>query len=185
MDTVAGPKARTNRAAALHRRAAAVVTAAAGILDETRPAPADQRRQYELADRLRMVAARLAAGWSGASLDSLTEDSPAGDGPPPFVRVGTAAPLDDARFPALVPLIGVGHLSVDADAREPRVAGLLRAVLLRLLGGTPAGALLVRAVDATGAVLTPFGALADAGQLPPPAVDVAGLRAVLTEAEQW
>ncbi|MET8526936.1 FtsK/SpoIIIE domain-containing protein [Micromonospora sp. NPDC005172] len=185
MDTVAGPKARTNRAAALHRRAAAVVTAAAGILDEIRPAPADQRRQYELAGRLRGVAARLAPGWSGATLDSLDVNSPAGDGPPPFVRVGTAAPLDDARFPALVPLIGAGHLSVDADGREPRVAGLLRAVLLRLLGATPAGALLVRAVDATGAVLTPFGALADAGLLPPPAVDVAGLRAVLTEAEQW
>ncbi|MEU5913367.1 FtsK/SpoIIIE domain-containing protein [Micromonospora sp. NPDC047527] len=182
---MAGPKARTNRAAALHRRAAAVVTAAAGILDETRPAPADQRRQYELADRLRVVAGRLAPGWSGAALDSLTVDSPAGDGPPPFVRVGTAAPLDDARFPALVPLFGTGHLSVDTDAREPRVAGLLRAVLLRLLGAAPAGALLVRAVDATGDVLSPFGALGDAGLLPPPAVDVAGLRAVLTEAEQW
>ncbi|WP_167946724.1 FtsK/SpoIIIE domain-containing protein [Micromonospora profundi] len=185
MDAVAGPKARTNRAAALHRRAAAVVTAAAGILDETRPAPADQRRQYELADRLRVVAERLAPGWSGAALDSLTADSPAGDGPPPFVRVGTAAPLDDARFPALVPLVGAGHLSVDADAREPRVAGLLRAVLLRLLGAAPAGSLLVRAVDATGDVLSPFGALGDAGLLPPPAVDVAGVRAVLTEAEQW
>ncbi|MGC4858977.1 FtsK/SpoIIIE domain-containing protein [Micromonospora sp. DT41] len=185
MDAVAGPKARTNRAAALHRRAAAVVTAAAGILDETRPAPADQRRQYELADRLRVVAERLAPGWSGTALDSLTADSPAGDGPPPFVRVGTAAPLDDARFPALVPLVGAGHLSVDVDAREPRVAGLLRAVLLRLLGAAPAGSLLVRSVDATGAVLSPFGALGDAGLLPPPAVDVAGLRAVLTEAEQW
>ncbi|MEU4551608.1 FtsK/SpoIIIE domain-containing protein [Micromonospora violae] len=185
MDAVAGPKARTNRAAALHRRATAVATAAAGILDETRPAPADQRRQYEVADRLRTAAALLAPGWSGAALDSLTVDSPAGDGPPLFVRVGTAAPLDDARFPALVPLVGTGHLSVDADAREPRVAGLLRAVLLRLLAAAPAGALLIRAVDATGAVLTPFGALGDAGLLPPPAVDVAGLRAVLTEAEQW
>ncbi|RQW98885.1 FtsK/SpoIIIE domain-containing protein [Micromonospora inaquosa] len=185
MDAVAGPKARTNRAAALHRRATAVATAAAGILDETRPAPADQRRQYEVADRLRSAAALLAPGWSGAALDSLSVDSPAGDGPPPFVRVGTAAPLDDARFPALVPLVGTGHLSVDVDAREPRVAGLLRAVLLRLLGAAPAGALLIRAVDATGAVLTPFGALADAGLLPPPAVDVASLRAVLTEAEQW
>lgn len=182
---MAGPKARTNRAAALHRRATAVSTAAAGILDETRPAPADQRRQYEVADRLRTAAAVLAPGWAGAALDSLTVNSPAGDGPPPFVRVGTAAPLDDARFPALVPLVGSGHLSVDADAREPRVAGLLRAVLLRLLAAAPAGALLIRAVDATGAVLTPFGALADAGLLPPPAVDVAGLRAVLTEAEQW
>jgi S-DNA-T family DNA segregation ATPase FtsK/SpoIIIE len=185
VDAVAGPKARTNRAAALHRRAAAVATAAAGILDETRPAPADQRRQYELADRLRTAAARLAPGWAGAALETLTADSPAGDGPPAVVRVGTAAPLDDARFPALVPLVGTGHLSVDTDAREPRVAGLLRAVLLRSLAAAPAGSLLVRAVDATGTALAPFAGLADAGLLPPAAVDVAGLRAVLTEAEQW
>jgi len=185
VDAVAGPKARTNRAAALHRRAAATAAAAAGILDEIRPAPADQRRQYELADRLRTVAAVVAPGWAGAPLDTLAPDAPPGEGPPPFVRVGTAAPLDDARFPALVPLVGSGHLSVDTDARDPRVAGLLRAVLLRTLAATPAGALLVRAVDAEGGTLAPFAALADAGLLPPPAVDVPGLRAVLTEAEQW
>ncbi|MEV1329563.1 FtsK/SpoIIIE domain-containing protein [Micromonospora costi] len=185
MDAVAGPKARTNRAAALHRRAAAAATAAADILDETRPAPADQRRQYDLADRLRTVAALVAPGWSGAPFDTLTADTPPGEGPPPFVRVGTAAPLDDARFPALVPLVGTGHLSIDTDARDARVAGLLRAVLLRSLGATPAGALLVRAVDAVGTTLASFGALADAGLLPPPATDVAGLRALLTEAEQW
>ncbi|WBB66033.1 FtsK/SpoIIIE domain-containing protein [Micromonospora sp. WMMD812] len=185
MDAVAGPKARTNRAAALHRRAAATAAAAADILDETRPVPADQRRQYELADRLRTVAALVAPGWSGAPLETLGPDAAPGEGPPPFVRVGTAAPLDDARFPALVPLLGSGHLSIDTDARDPRVAGLLRAVLLRSLGATPAGALLVRAVDATGTTLAPFAALADAGLLPPPAVDVPGLRAVLTEAEQW
>ncbi|MEW2379381.1 FtsK/SpoIIIE domain-containing protein [Micromonospora sp. NPDC047812] len=185
MDAVAGPKARTNRAAALHRRAAATATAAASVLDDTRPVPADQRRQYELADRLRSAAAVLAPGWAGAPLETVAPTTPAGEGPPPFVRVGTAAPLDDARFPALVPLLGTGHLSVDVDARDPRVAGLLRSVLLRLLAATPAGALLARAVDATGTALAPFTPLADAGLLPPPAVDVAGLRAVLTEAEQW
>ncbi|RLK08862.1 FtsK/SpoIIIE family protein [Micromonospora sp. M71_S20] len=182
---MAGPKARTNRAAALHRRAAATATAAASVLDDTRPVPADQRRQYELADRLRSAAAVLAPGWAGSPLETVAPTTPAGEGPPPFVRVGTAAPLDDARFPALVPLLGTGHLSVDVDARDPRVAGLLRGVLLRLLAATPAGALLVRAVDATGTALAPFAPLADAGLLPPPAVDVAGLRAVLTEAEQW
>ncbi|MEH0841390.1 FtsK/SpoIIIE domain-containing protein [Micromonospora sp. CPCC 205711] len=187
MDAVAGPKARTNRAAALHRRAAATAAAAAGVLDETRPAPADQRRQYELADRLRGAAALLAPGWAGAPLDTLTPETPAGEDTPPFIRIGTAAPLDDARFPALVPLLGTGHLTLDVDAREPRAAGLLRAVLLRLLAATPAGCLLVRAVDGTGVggTFAPFAALADAGLLPPPAVDVAGLRAVLTEAEQW
>ncbi|MFC4146719.1 FtsK/SpoIIIE domain-containing protein [Micromonospora mangrovi] len=185
MDAVASPKARAGRAAALHRRAAATAVAAAGILDEIRPAPADHHRQYELAERLRAAAALAAPGWSGEPLESLAQDTPPGDGPPPLVRVGTAAPLDDARFPALVPLVGSGHLSVDADATEPRVAGLLRAVLLRVLAATPAGALLVRAVDATGDVFGVFTPLADAGLLPPPAVDVAGLRAVLDEAEQW
>ncbi|MFF5174089.1 FtsK/SpoIIIE domain-containing protein [Micromonospora sp. NPDC000089] len=185
MDAVAGPNARTSRAAALHRRAAATAAAAAAILDETRPAPADQRRQYELAERLRTTATLLAPGWAGAALDTLSPDAPAGGGTPPFVRIGTAAPLDDARFPALVPLLGSGQLTLDADAREPRAAGLLRAVLLRLLAATPAGCLLIRAVDGTGETFVPFAALADAGLLPPPAVDVAGLRAVLDEAEQW
>ncbi|WP_076467139.1 FtsK/SpoIIIE domain-containing protein [Micromonospora avicenniae] len=185
MDAVAGPKARTNRAAALHRQAAATAAAAAGILDEIRPAPADQRRQYELADRLRTVAELAAPGWAGASLETLAADTAPNEGPPPFVRVGTAAPLDDARFPALVPLVGTGHLSIDTDARDFRVAGLLRAVLLRSIAAAPAGALLVRAVDATGSALTPFAPLADAGLLPPPASDVPGLRAVLTEAEEW
>ncbi len=206
---MAGPRTRTNRAAALHRRAEATAAAAAGILDEIRPAPADQRRQYELADRLRGAAARLAPGWAGTPLETIPAETPSGEGPPPFVRVGTAAPLEEARFPALVPLLGTGHLAIDTDAHDPRVAGLLRAVLLRLLAATPAGCLLVRAVDAAhpdssrpdisrsepdthaapasapSGTFAPFAALADAGLLPPPAVDVAGLRAVLTEAEQW
>ncbi|WBB48738.1 FtsK/SpoIIIE domain-containing protein [Verrucosispora sp. WMMA2044] len=185
MDTVGGPKARTLRAAALHRRAAATVAAATTILDETRPVPADQRRQYALAERLRDAAGILAPGWAGSALDAVAPAHPAGEGSPPFVRVGTAAPLDDARFPALVPMFGSGHLAMDADARDPRVAGLLRAVLLRLLAATPAGALLVRVVDATGVALAPFAALGDAGVLAPPATDTDGLRTVLAEAERW
>ncbi|MFE9692049.1 FtsK/SpoIIIE domain-containing protein [Micromonospora sp. NPDC005806] len=187
MDAMASPKARAGRAAVLHRRTEAAASAAAGILDEIRPAPADHHRQYELAERLRAAAALAAPGWAGDPLESLTVATPPGDGPPPLVRVGTAAPLDDARFPALVPLLGSGHLAVDADAGDPRVAGLLRALLLRLFAAAPAGALLARGVDGTGPADTfaGFAALADAGLLPPPATDVAGLRAVLAEAEQW
>ncbi|GHJ12601.1 cell division protein FtsK [Micromonospora sp. AKA38] len=187
MDAMASPKARAGRAAVLHRRAEAAATAAAGILDEIRPAPADHHRQYELAERLRTAAALAAPGWAGTALEELAVATPPGDHPPPLVRVGTAAPLDDARFPALVPLLDSGHLAVDADARDPRVAGLLRALLLRLFAATPAGALLARAVDGTdpAGTFAGFVALADAGLLPPPATDVAGLRAVLAEAEQW
>ncbi|TWJ26719.1 hypothetical protein JD81_00182 [Micromonospora sagamiensis] len=165
MANIKGP---ASRAAALHRRAAATTAAAATILDDTRPVPADQRRQYELADRLRRAAEALAPGWAGAALDSLTPDVPPCDEVPPFVRVGTAAPLDDARFPALVPLPGTGHLVIDTDVSDPRVAGLLRAVLLRLLAASPAGSLLVRAVD--GATGTPPHVSATAPTGTPPRV---------------
>ena len=44
----------------------------------------------------------------------------------------------------------------------------------------------MRAVDAVGgALFAPFGALADAGLMPPPVTDRAGLQAVLAEAEHW
>ncbi|OKJ44619.1 cell division protein FtsK [Micromonospora sp. TSRI0369] len=186
VDAVATPKARAGRAAALHRRAEAAATAAAGILDEIRPAPADHHRQYELAERLRAAAELAAPDWAGGPLETLTAATPPGDGPPPLVRVGSAAPLDDARFPALAPLFGSGHVSLDTDASDPRVAGLLRALLLRVFAATPAGALLARAVDGgSGATFAGYATLADAGLLPPPATDLAGMRAVLAEAEQW
>ncbi|GFJ90854.1 hypothetical protein Prum_044960 [Phytohabitans rumicis] len=148
---MANAKARIGQAAALHRQAVATVAAAAGALDDFRPAPPDQREQHDLVERLRAAAATLVPGWLGAPLDAQSEDTPLG-GPllPQFVRVGMAQPLDDARFPAVVPLLGTGHLTVDADARDPRVAGLLRALLLRLLAAAPAGSLLVRGVDAAG-----------------------------------
>ncbi|GAB3149363.1 FtsK/SpoIIIE domain-containing protein [Micromonospora sonneratiae] len=185
---MASLKARVSHAAALHRQAAAAATAAATALDATRPAPADQLEQHDLAERLRTAAAVLVPGWLGAPLDSRLDAAPLGGSiVPAFVRIGTAQPLDDARFPAVVPLLGTGHLTLDADVRDPRVAGLVRAVLLRLLAAAPAGSLLVRGVDAatSGLLFAPFAPLADAGLMPPPATDRAGLQAVLTEAEQW
>jgi S-DNA-T family DNA segregation ATPase FtsK/SpoIIIE len=84
-------------------------------------------------------------------------------------------------------LLGTGHLTIDADARDARVSGLLRCLLLRLLATAPAGSLLVRAVDGAGggSVFAPFAQLSDAGLMSPTAVDRAGLRDVLTEAEKW
>jgi len=185
---VASVKSRMNQAAALHRQAAATVAAARAALDRHVPVPPDPNEQYELAERLRVAAAALAPGWLGARLDAQSTAAPLG-GPyqPRFVRIGLAQPLDDVRFPVVVPLLGAGHLAVNADARDPRVAGLIRATLLRLLAAAPAGSLLVRAVDAAGAgtMFAPFAPLADAGLMPPPMTDRTGLRAVLAEAEQW
>lgn len=189
VSVVASRRARTSRAVALYRQAAATAVAAGTALEAIRPVSADQREQHDLAEHLRAAAAALVPGWLGAPLDAQAEDTPLG-GPrlPAFVRVGTAQPLDDARFPVIIPLLGTGHLSIDADVRDARVAGLIRAVLLRLLAAAPAGSLLVRGVDAaagSGEVFRPFAPLADAGLMPPAVTDRTGLRAVLAEAEQW
>ncbi|GGQ43496.1 FtsK/SpoIIIE domain-containing protein [Couchioplanes azureus] len=179
---------RIEQAAALHRQAEATVVAAAAALEGHVAPAADSLEQHRLAEELRAAAGELAPGWLGSPLDALSANAPLGGvSPPQFVRLGVAQPLDDARFPAIVPLLGSGHLTVDADARDPRVAGLLRCLLLRLLAAAPAGSLLVRAVDGTGGgtVFAPFEALADAGLMSPPAIDRAGLRDVLTEAEKW
>jgi len=179
---------RIDQAAALHRQAGATVEAAAAALESQAPSAADPLVQHHLAEELRAAASELAPGWLGAPLDAQSATTPLGGTfPPRFVRLGMAQPLDDARFPAVIPLLGTGHLTVDADARDPRVAGLLRCLLLRLLAAAPAGSLLVRAVDGTGGgtVFSPFAALADAGLLSPTAIDRAQLRDVLTEAEKW
>jgi hypothetical protein len=195
---MAGRAARIERAAETHRRAAAIAAAAGVALAGSPPrprCPTTERSIRELADRLRAAATRLAPGWLGAPLDELPATVPPPTTPPPtnplpdhpgtgagMVRIGTGYPLEDASFPLVVPL---GHLAFDRDARDARVAGALQAVLLRLLATAPPGSLLVRAVDPTGAVFGPFAPLHDAGILPPPATDRAGLRGVLGEAEQW
>jgi hypothetical protein len=179
---------RIGQAAALHRQAAATVDAAASALEASAPSAADPLEQHRLVEDLRSAANELAPGWLGAQLDAQSATMPLGGAQPPqFVRLGIAQPLDDARFPAIVPLLGTGHLTIDADARDSRVSGLLRSVLLRLLAAAPAGSLLIRAVDGAGGgtVFAPFESLADAGLMAPTATDRAGLRAVLTEAEQW
>ena len=178
---------RIDQAAALHRQAAATADAAGAALEVRSSTSADPFEQHALAEELRAAAQALTPGWLGAPLDAQSPTTPLGGAyPPQFVRLGVAQPLDDARFPAIVPLLGTGHLTIDADARDARVSGLLRCVLLRLLATAPAGSLLVRAVDGSGgAVFAPFFQLADAGLMSPPAIDRTGLRDVLTEAETW
>ncbi|GIE98052.1 cell division protein FtsK [Paractinoplanes rishiriensis] len=144
--------------------------------------------QHSIAEQLREAGRALAPGWLGANLDAQSDTAPLGGVfPPQFVRIGVAQPLDDVRFPAVVPLLGTGHLTVDATATDARVFGLIRCLLLRLLAAAPPGSLLIRAVDGIGggAVFAPFADLADAGLMSPPATDRQGLRDVLAEADKW
>jgi hypothetical protein len=80
----------------------------------------------------------------------------------------------------VLPLLGTGHLAVDADARDPRVAGLLRSLVLRLLAAAPARSLRILAVDGVGT----FAAFRDIHPIMSrTAAGADGLRAVLQEAE--
>ncbi len=179
---------RVQQAAALHRQAAATVEAAATALESEVAMNPDPIEQLRVVEQLRAAAAALAPGWLGSPLDAQAATTPLGGVfPPQFVRLGVAQPLDDARFPAVVPLLGTGHLTVDATATDSRVFALIRSVLLRLLAAAPAGSLLIRAVDGIGggAVFEPFIPLQDAGLMSPPATDRQGLRDVLSEAEKW
>jgi hypothetical protein len=186
---VADSALRVQQAAALHRQATAVVEAAAAALEgDSAGAPSDPLEQHRLTEELRAAAAALTPGWLGAELAAQSPQAPLGGAfPPQFVRLGIAQPLDDARFPAVIPLLGTGHLTVDQNVTDSRVFGLLRSLLLRLLAAAPPGSLLVRAVDgvAGGVVFQPFADLADAGLMSPPATDRQGLRDVLAEAEKW
>jgi DNA segregation ATPase FtsK/SpoIIIE, S-DNA-T family len=176
-----------DQAAGLHRHAAAVVAAAASALDTYLPLPrTDIAEQHELAERLRSAAQSLAPSWLGQPLDALPASTPlGGQRRPEYVRIGTAQPLDDARFPMIVPLLGVGHIAFSADARDARVTGAIRSIVVRLLATAPSGTLIVRAVDGHGHVFAPFAALWETGLLPEPATDREGLRSVLAEAEHW
>jgi DNA segregation ATPase FtsK/SpoIIIE, S-DNA-T family len=185
---VADSGLRVQQAAALHRQAAATAQAAAVALEAGLPPAVDPLEQHALAEQLRDAARQLAPGWLGATLDAQSASTPLGGVfPPQFVRVGMAQLLDDVRFPAVVPLLGTGHLTVDANATDARVFGLLRGLLLRLLAAAPAGSLLVRAVDGVGGgqVFEPFTDLADAGLMSPPVTDRQGLLDVLAEADKW
>ena len=183
-------RSRIGRAAAAHRRAAAIVTAADSALGGYPPRPdppppdPSARQLRHLAARLAATATRLAPGWLGTPLDGgLPLPRLGGHPSPQFVRVGVARPLAEVSFPVVVPL---GHVAFDVAAgADPRVAGVLRALLLRLLAAAPTGTLLVLAVDPAGVVAAPFRTLARAGVMPPPARDRAGLEGLLTEAERW
>ncbi|HEY1485473.1 MAG TPA: FtsK/SpoIIIE domain-containing protein, partial [Micromonosporaceae bacterium] len=167
----------------------ATTDVAAAALDLFAPSVSPPRlvaRQRELATTLTDLTAGVAPGWLSEPIDAQIQTPTGTDSSPTLaVRIGTAMPLPDAPFPLVVPLIGVGHLAVEAARHDLRTTGLLRSVLLRLIAATTPGALRVRAVDPAGIAFGSFHALFDGRLLPEPTADLAGLRAVLAEAEQW
>ncbi|HEY2669860.1 MAG TPA: FtsK/SpoIIIE domain-containing protein [Rugosimonospora sp.] len=141
----------------------------------------------ELVEQLAGTARALAPGWLGEELTGAL-DAPFGglstlDDPVP-VRIGEARVRGAGAFPALVPILGGAHLVLDADARDPWVAGLLRSLVLRLVAAAPAGSLRVLVSDqaALGGTLLPLRDLVEAGVMGTPAASEEQARRVLDEA---
>lgn len=178
-------RSQIRRAAATHRRAAALVAAVDAALPARRvnaPPPAHAHSLRELTNRLCTAAAELAPGWLGAPLAHAPLLPLGAAGPPAFIRIGVARPPDGTSFPVVVPL---GHLTFDAGPGDPRVCGALRATMLRLLAGAATGSLLVRVVDPADTMAAAFADLPAAGIMTPPVADRTGLDSVLTGAERW
>lgn len=164
-----GLRATFEQAVSKHLSAVARLTAGKTVLETTaQPVvdPATVSTETALAQRLSAAAAAL-------------------DGQAGWVRIGDAK-LHQATFPMFVPFIGAAHLRLSVSGTDPRVAGLVRSVVLQALATQPAGKLRVLTVDteSVGAVFAPLRPLVDAGVATAPATDSAGFEAVLRDAEK-
>lgn len=163
------------QAVSAHRQAHEHLEAARQTLDRPAAAsgPAGVADPAEIVDELRRVGSMLAGGVGATGVDLLP------------VPLGTAI-TSAGDFPVLVPLGAGRHLAIDADAREPRVAALLRRLVVGLLAAAPPGSARVWTVDSStlGATFRPLQPLVEAGALGPPATTDEEIAAVLDAAEQ-
>jgi DNA segregation ATPase FtsK/SpoIIIE, S-DNA-T family len=177
-------------------RAAARLREAAGAADEVEQLLRDdasrlaatgvEQRRSELAERLRAAAAQAATGWLGEDLAAIAPGTPVATAAPSTeaVRIGTAEIDDAPAFPALAGLLGKGHLVCDGDAADPRVAGMLQSLLLRITAANPNLELSLVDGVTLGQVFAPATALVDAGIAGPVATDHLALGRALTAAEK-
>jgi hypothetical protein len=178
-----------SRAVAAHWRALAHVEAARQGATEMPPGLIGPSMKLRgVIEGLSRTGDALASGWLGGDLTA-GMDAPLGGvaslDAAVTVRLGEARAPGAGAFAALVPIVGGAHLAVDTDARDGRVAGLLRSLIVRLVAACPAGVLRVVALDqaALGATLLPLRALVDAGVMAQPATSDEAVRRALDEAE--
>lgn len=156
------------------------------------PAP-DDAPARSFAGPVTQAAAALPGGWFGASWSEWSgltppevPEAPApAPGTPVVVRIGAVRAAPGVTAPLHVPLLGQGHLTIDAPVRDARVAALFQGVLLRLLAGSPPGSVRVLAHDPAGLgrVFAPFRPLAEVGVLEEVGADREGLLAALDAAD--
>ncbi|MEU1886247.1 hypothetical protein ABZ491_12310 [Micromonospora rifamycinica] len=157
------------QAVAVHRQARQRWAAAGAALARLSRQPVPEPTA-DLVARLARLANTLAA--------------PSASGAPAPVRIGEASTAY-GRFPLLLPLGAGRHLAVDGDARDPRVAVLLRVLVLRLLSTAAPGTVRVVGIDpaAWGATFLPLRPLRDVGVLGAVATNGAEIGVLLDAAE--
>jgi S-DNA-T family DNA segregation ATPase FtsK/SpoIIIE len=185
-----GWKKDLNRASASFRdaadhleRAQAQLSAAAAAM----PSPdAGAAAQAELTVALGRAAMLTAPGFLSQDLQRM----PAGTAPrrdPPIgtvhVRLGVAGDDPQTGFPVIVPLLGQGHLVIDGDASDPRVAGVLQSMVLRLAAAVPDLEMSFVDCVALGKTFSESAPLVAAGIAAATATDTAGLNRALDAAE--
>ena len=192
---MAKAKASFKRAITAHREALGLLAAIRDRLErmeaESAHSAESAQKQLALALQLERSAAEAAPDWLGAPWSLVNErrfgaEGRVRPGQSVMIRVADAQPLPGVGFPVIVPFIGVGHIAIDRDARDPVVAGLLRSLVARLLASYPPGMLRILAVDggALGAPLAPFRALVPVGLMNEPVTELDEFRTVLDEAEE-
>lgn len=192
---MANAKSSFKRAVIAHREALGLLAALRERLDrmeaESAHSAESAQAQTAFAVQLERLAAEAAPDWLGAPWGLINErrfgaEQRVVPGQSVMIRVADAQPLPGVGFPVIVPFIGVGHIAIDRDARDPAVAGLLRSLVTRLLASYPTGMLRILAVDggALGAPLAPFRALVPAGLMNEPVTELDEFRNVLDEAEE-
>ncbi|CAM3208759.1 FtsK/SpoIIIE domain-containing protein [Stackebrandtia soli] len=172
-----------------HRRAVFHADRATAHLERLRqaiPRPdsiTDQARR--LAADATIAAATITPGALGAESSMIDRGSRRLTAPEiVHVRLGSAHATDDTDFPAVVPLLGLRHLVIDADAANPQVAGLLNSLLVRLAAAVDR--LDISLVDCVtlGQTFAAAAPLVSASVIEPIATDLGALERVLAAAER-
>ena len=143
-------------------------------------------RQTGLAEALTTQALRLAPGLLSGDLTRVPPDPAVQDHPglgTVHVQVGMAEPVPGVTFPAVVPLLGSGHLVIDTDAADPRVSGLLQSLLLRTVASLPKVSVALVDCVTLGQTFTAAAPLVGAGLSGHTATDGPGLERALDDAE--
>ena len=184
-----GWRAKLEKTATAIRSATWLADEAQRLLDDKATATANastMAKQREIVALLRDTAMSVTPGWQGVDISMVADTEPLATSAPASsaMRIGQAELDEQHSFPALARLLGSGHLVMDGDASDSRVAGMLQTLMVRLVAAYPKVEFSLVDGVTLGQVFAPCGPLVDAGIAESIATDHLSLGKVLTAAEK-